>query len=317
MLRPLHTSILTCLVAFALLIAGAEASLAPQDEGAPPPPQEEADDPPPLSVEDQEIAEEAGEAEEREIVSESAALEARLRSILDATDLFDGIEVASTRAGIVVLDGMATSRTAADAAVELAGDIDGVLLVVDEIEVDVRLLSRVKNSWRSASERFVSGLAALPLVAIALLIVGCGYAPGRLLAAATPIYALITERVLVQNLLRQSVLAFAVIASIFAALRFLEATALLGTVLGAAGVVGIAFGFAFRDVVENYLSGILLAIRRPFFAKDFIEVDGPHRPVDLDEVLREERPADREQDPRQVVLDDVAESEAEGDSDDA
>ncbi len=48
---------------------------------------------------------------------------------------------------------------------------------------------------------------------------------------------------------------------------------MIGTLLGAAGLLGLAFGFAFRDIVENYLAGILLALRRPFGGKDIIQVD--------------------------------------------
>ena len=58
------------------------------------------------------------------------------------------------------------------------------------------------------------------------------------------------------------------------ALQFLDAGKLISTMLGAAGVVGLALGFAFRDIVENYLSGILLGIRQPFRAQDLVSIDG-------------------------------------------
>ncbi len=47
-------------------------------------------------------------------------------------------------------------------------------------------------------------------------------------------------------------------------LDLLEATAIVGALLGSAGVVGIAIGFAFRDIAENYVAGILLSLRRGF-----------------------------------------------------
>ncbi|MEO8351448.1 MAG: mechanosensitive ion channel family protein, partial [Chthoniobacteraceae bacterium] len=39
---------------------------------------------------------------------------------------------------------------------------------------------------------------------------------------------------------------------------------------GVAGVAGIAIGFAFRDIVENYLAGILLSLRQPFRIGDHL-----------------------------------------------
>ena len=40
----------------------------------------------------------------------------------------------------------------------------------------------------------------------------------------------------------------------------LDATAIVGAVLGAAGLAGLAIGFAFRDLVENYIASILLSV---------------------------------------------------------
>ena len=50
--------------------------------------------------------------------------------------------------------------------------------------------------------------------------------------------------------------------------------ALLGTLLWAAGIVGLAVGFAVRDTVENYIAGILLSIRQPLRPKDFVAIEG-------------------------------------------
>ncbi|WOI57567.1 mechanosensitive ion channel family protein [Palleronia sp. LCG004] len=47
-----------------------------------------------------------------------------------------------------------------------------------------------------------------------------------------------------------------------------------GKALAALGVGGVAIGFAFKDVFENFLAGILLLIREPFEVHDFIECEG-------------------------------------------
>ncbi|HEX5792397.1 MAG TPA: mechanosensitive ion channel family protein, partial [Rheinheimera sp.] len=56
------------------------------------------------------------------------------------------------------------------------------------------------------------------------------------------------------------------------ALELLDATALVSAALGVAGVIGIALGFAFRNIVENYLAGVLLSTRNPFAIGDQIQV---------------------------------------------
>lgn len=214
----------------------------------------------------------ASEAEVEDIVSETAALDARLRSVFAADGVFEGLDVESTRAGVVVLAGTALSRKAADSAVALAEKIKGVLIVVDRIEVDKSLSRRLHGAWGQALEQLEQAVSLLPLLGIAALILFAAVLLGRLLAGLEWPYRLVSGHVLLQNLLRQTVSAGVVILGLMAALQFLDAGAVIGTVLGAAGVLGLAFGFAFRDIVENYLSGILLAIRRPFVAKDLIEV---------------------------------------------
>lgn len=58
------------------------------------------------------------------------------------------------------------------------------------------------------------------------------------------------------------------------ALDLLDATALVGAVVGTAGLAGLAIGFAFKDIAENYLAGIILSLRQPFAKNDLIVVGG-------------------------------------------
>ena len=66
---------------------------------------------------------------------------------------------------------------------------------------------------------------------------------------------------------------------IFTALEILDATAIASALLGVAGVAGLALGFAFRNIVENYLAGVLLSLRNPFASGDAIEINGFHGKV--------------------------------------
>src|SRR3546814_11078598 len=65
-----------------------------------------------------------------------------------------------------------------------------------------------------------------------------------------------------------------VVLGIVAGLEVLGATALLGALLGGAGVIGIAIGFAIRDTVDNYVSSLMLSLRQPFRANDHVVIEG-------------------------------------------
>jgi hypothetical protein len=57
-------------------------------------------------------------------------------------------------------------------------------------------------------------------------------------------------------------------------LDLLGVTAVLGSILGAAGINGLAIGIAVRDSVENFVASEMLSIRQPFEAFDLVEIDG-------------------------------------------
>ena len=65
-----------------------------------------------------------------------------------------------------------------------------------------------------------------------------------------------------------------VIAGLLLALSVLDLTHLVLSILGVAGMVGLAVGFAFRDITENFIASILLGTRRPFRIGDYIQVAG-------------------------------------------
>lgn len=48
----------------------------------------------------------------------------------------------------------------------------------------------------------------------------------------------------------------------------------LTSILAGIGVLGLALGFAFQDIAANFLSGIILAFRRPFKTGHIIEIKG-------------------------------------------
>lgn len=56
-------------------------------------------------------------------------------------------------------------------------------------------------------------------------------------------------------------------------LQVLDLTGIAGGLLAGAGVSALIIGFAFKDIGENFLSGIILAFDRPFNLDDTIVID--------------------------------------------
>lgn len=112
-----------------------------------------------------------------------------------------------------------------------------------------------------------------PLLLIALTVVLLFWFIARTVGNSKWLFKRI-DNVLLRGLLANIVQTGIFLFGILVALEILDAMALVGAVLGTAGIVGLALGFAFKDVIENYLAGILLSMRQPFSNNDYILVDG-------------------------------------------
>ena len=74
------------------------------------------------------------------------------------------------------------------------------------------------------------------------------------------------------------------IIGVLAFLNIMGFGGLAGSLLAGAGISAIIVGFAFKDIAENLLAGVLLTINRPFEMGDVVEVDkykGPVKSMDL------------------------------------
>ena len=63
-------------------------------------------------------------------------------------------------------------------------------------------------------------------------------------------------------------------AGVFVALGVMGLNKTVTSLLAGAGILGLAIGFAFQDIAANFMSGILLALRRPFTLGELIEANG-------------------------------------------
>lgn len=124
------------------------------------------------------------------------------------------------------------------------------------------------------TERLMSLIAYLPMIGVAAVVLLLFWLLSRWVGSWSWPFSKLSRNGFVQDLFRQLGRLVVMLFGVLVALDLLNATALLGAVLGTAGVLGLAVGFAFKDVVENYLAGVLLSLRQPFQPRDHIEVEG-------------------------------------------
>lgn len=177
----------------------------------------------------------------------------------------------SVREGVVTLGGIAPDDAALARAETIAAGVEGVVTVENGIERDVSV--DVAGGIGGLGDRLHDLTRMLPLIGtallVALLIAGFGY----LIASFSGLWGRLTPNVFLAELITSAIRFTFVVLALVVALDMIGAGALVGAVLGGAGVIGIALGFAMRDTVENYVASLMLSLRQPFRANDHVLID--------------------------------------------
>jgi small-conductance mechanosensitive channel len=202
-----------------------------------------------------------------------AAIAVRMREILEELESYRDVTVTVSN-GIVQLRGTTLDATSIPELEGLASRIEGVVAVDNQVQESTDLIERLDPLLDRFMDRMARMLAYLPLLLVALsaflVVAACGF----LITRFKQPWDRIAPNMFIADIYRQILRLAFVIAGIVVALDILNATALLSTILGAAGIIGLAIGFAVRDTVENFIASIMLSIRQPFRPNDSIEING-------------------------------------------
>ncbi|WP_231742299.1 mechanosensitive ion channel family protein [Stieleria varia] len=224
------------------------------------------------AVED-ESAVEAPEKVDVDPLTSDEDISSRLKRIFVATGWFTEIDI-RTDEGVVFLTGVADTEKHQEWAERVTQRTSDVVAVVNRISVRTRPIWDVSPVLAQIRQLARDFLQLLPLIVIGAIILLIAYAMAKLSASVA---GRISKRRVPSQLLQQvisSVVAVLVMMiGLYIALKVSGLSRLAVTVLGGTGLVGIALGFAFRDIAENYLASILISLNRPFSVGDLIELD--------------------------------------------
>ncbi len=136
-------------------------------------------------------------------------------------------------------------------------------------------LGRALDDAAATVSGWAEGLVgSLPDIVAALLVLLFFWGVATLVRnALLRILERVSQHRSVQRLLATVAYGAVLAVGIFAALGILELDRTVTSLLAGAGIVALALGFAFQDTAENFISGVLLAFRRPFREGDVVETN--------------------------------------------
>ena len=214
----------------------------------------------------------ADEIEAAAPAASDAEIAARIEGILSEIDALSDVAV-DVRSGVVTLSGMTATADAAARAEAIAARVAGVVTVENQIERDVSVDARVAPAIDEAQGYLSDAVRFAPLFALAVGVFLLIAFAGWLLSGWSAFWRRIAPNAFIAELAATTTRIVFLVLGAIAALSLLDATALLGAFLGAAGVLGLAVGFAVRDTIENYIASIMLSLRQPFRPNDLVRID--------------------------------------------
>lgn len=195
----------------------------------------------------------------------------RISGIFAELPAFETVSV-SVEEGVVALSGTVPSQADVERAESIASRVAGVVTVENDLERDLSVDGGL-GGLKSIGERIDDLIALLPLLGLALGVAAIISIAGYALAGLGGLWRRIMPNTFLAELTASAIRFVAVILGIVVALDMLGAGALMGAVLGGAGVIGIALGFAMRDTIENYVASLMLSLRQPFRPNDHVVID--------------------------------------------
>ncbi len=211
---------------------------------------------------------------------QDAAIANRIREILGELQNYEDVTV-TVNEGVVTLRGTTTSTVEAAELAPLTARVEGVVAVRNQVTETTDIVRRLDPAVDRFRARIDQIIIFLPLALIAAVVSAIVMLLGFAIARMRQPWERLAPNAFIAEIYRQLFRIAFVIFGIVIALDILNATALLGTILGAAGIIGLALGFAVRDTVENFIASVMLSFRQPFRPNDTVEING-----DVGKVIR-------------------------------
>ena len=196
----------------------------------------------------------------------------RIKGIFSEIEGLQAINV-NVSQGVVTLTGETANEKKAQQAVNLTNRLTDVVTVDDRIDRTLDVQDNVTTVYQGLKAQVRNLVKALPLLLVGLVIFALVTWLGSWLSNRKKMWQRLTPNPFVAELLAQTVKVIFIIFGLILALSLIGAETVLGTLLGGAGVIGIAVGFAVKDTIENYIASLMLSIRQPFRARHHIVIN--------------------------------------------
>jgi small conductance mechanosensitive channel len=177
--------------------------------------------------------------------------------------------------GVVSLEGHAKNAEQLEWLAKTADRLPTVIAVINKASVDQPAVTDLTPAWNEFKRLLNSAKRSLPQMLLAVVLIALFWFLSHFVYRGL---GTLWGRHINNPFLHSTVTKISMVPVwlilFYLVLQTAGLSGLATTIIGGTGAVGIVLGFAFKDIAENYLSGILLAIRSPFTKGDDVSVAG-------------------------------------------
>ena len=177
--------------------------------------------------------------------------------------------------GVVSLDGHVDDDDSRDEITGVVSRVEGVRVVMNRMKTDEDVMTAWQFGAREAGAvAHYLGRKWLVIV-LAVMVILLSTFGARLFAEhSETLLSPFVSNTLLRSVAGSLISTLVVLGGLLLALAALRLTHVVLSILGLSAVVGLAVGFAFRDITENFIASVLLGLRRPFQIGDYVTVSG-------------------------------------------
>ena len=137
-------------------------------------------------------------------------------------------------------------------------------------------MNYIENAYNIISEKIgnwiETAIAMLPNFIVAIVVIVLFYAISRIVVAVfSKTLFKVSRNIAVNKLISSLTRIIIMTVGLFVALGILELEKTVTSLLAGVGIMGLAVGFAFKDAISNFLSGIYITLKSTINVGDIIE----------------------------------------------
>lgn len=197
--------------------------------------------------------------------TQDAAIAVRIRDILSELDGYEDVTVTVT-SGIVTMRGTTLDSEKIARLNDLTGRVEGVVAIENSVTETTDVVKRLNPAVERFRARIAQVIAFIPLASVALLAFIIIVFVGFFIARMRQPWNRLAPNAFIADIYRQILRLGFMVGGLVVALDIMGATALLSTILGAAGIIGLAIGS---------LSKIRLRTSSPRSCSRSVSLSGP------------------------------------------